>query len=182
MKIIIHLSCWSLIWTIMLVYQVQDRYMSVGEHKVYSSIIGAAHDAAVVSRKGVEEGRVIFDEELGTRQFRASLAANLRLYADDLSPQPDSMFGVPLKIVGLFFLGDDKAPQGVDGFPVYPWTFTATAEYRGGQVPIRETIYGPSVVGVIEFTHNVNVPGVGKPVTYKKATYRYYDRALYLSN
>lgn len=175
MKTILKLSIWSLIFVIFYFYQVQDRLMQTGEQRVYAADIGAAHDAAISSMIGTEDGRLNFDSSIGTAAFRSSLATNLGLEARGLSPLPGTLLADPVKIIGLYFLGDDKAPQDAQGHPQYPYIFKTTAVYRDKTIAIKETIYGPSVVAIIQYTHNVMTP-TGKPTSYKKATYRYYPR------
>lgn len=178
MKMVYHLIVWFVLFVIMYVYSVDDRIMQIGDHRAYASVIGAAHDAAIKSRQGMEDGRLNFDPTIGESVFRQSLAEQLWLYPTDLTPKPDGLFHDPVKIIGLYFLGDDAAPKDAQGAPVYPWNFTTIANYRGTSIVVNETIYGPSVVGIIEFVHDVVSPNGIRPVSYKKATYRYYDRAL----
>jgi hypothetical protein len=84
----------------------------------------------------------------------------------------------PIKIIGLYLLGDDKAPKDMNGNPMYPYPFTTNAIYRGQTIQVKETIYGPSVIGVIEYTHPVIVPMGNPPVNYKKAIYRYKNNTI----
>ncbi|MFM9329029.1 hypothetical protein [Paenibacillus mesotrionivorans] len=177
MKTVFKLSVWMIAWMMLYVFQVQDRTLQRGEGQMYGAAIVAAHDAAVESIMSQEDGFMTFDPVLGTAAYKKSLAVNVGLDPITLVPNPNTLLREPVKIIGLFFLGDDKAPKDGAGSPQYPYTFSETATYRGQTILVKETIYGPSVVSVIEFTHDVMTP-IGRPVTYKKATYRYWDRAL----
>ncbi|WP_163860411.1 hypothetical protein [Paenibacillus elgii] len=173
MKVVIQLCVWSIVFITLIAYQVMDRMLETGEHRAYAAAIIAVHDAAVVKRSDLSSGWIVFDPAAAPDSFRKSLGLQLKLNPDDLSPLPDSMWKEPFKIIGLYLLGDDKAPKDARGQPIYPYEFTANAVYRGKTIQVKETIYGPSVVGVIEFTHNVNLPWGPPPTSYKKAIYRY---------
>jgi hypothetical protein len=148
-----------------------------GEQRIYAAGIAAAHDAAVSSITGTQDGLVLFDSGRGTLSFKESLARNLALSAVDLVPLPNTLLADPVKIVGLYFLGDDKAPKDSQGKPEYPYPFTISATYRGQAIQVNETIYGPSVVSIIEYTHNITMP-TGKTKGYKKVTYRYFPEGF----
>ncbi|MFS1519594.1 hypothetical protein V1503_24510 [Bacillus sp. SCS-151] len=89
-----------------------------------------------------------------------------------MTPTENSLLEDPVKIIDIFFLGDDKAPTDVMGLPEYPYTFTATVTYREEEITIERAIYGPTVLGLIEVQHGVE----NKPISYFKAAYRYKDR------
>jgi hypothetical protein len=173
LKLVLHLCVWSIVFTLFTVYGVQNRILEMGEERAYAAAIIGSHDAAVMSRIDQSSGWVVFDSLRANASFRASLSRQLKLNPDDLSPQAGSMWKEPIQIIGLYLLGDDKAPKDFNGNPMYPYQFTANAVYRGQAVQVKEIIYGPSVIGVIEYKHPVVVPTGKLTVNYKKAIFRY---------
>ncbi|RUS44941.1 hypothetical protein [Cohnella sp. AR92] len=173
MNMVFRLIATCVIFVIFLKYDTYDRVMVTGEMRSYSATIIAAHDAAIPYEVDKSKGYIVFDEGKGTDNFKQSLTKTLKLNSD-LSPNDNSIFASPVKIVALFFLGDDKAPTDGSGFPSYPYEYQNNVVYRGQTVSINETIYGPSVVGIIEVSYRVE----GSPVTFKTAVYRYKDNSL----
>ncbi|WP_240420368.1 hypothetical protein [Paenibacillus periandrae] len=147
--------------------------MITGELRSYSATINGCHDAAIPLEYEMAHGWVVFDETMGLLNFRQTLVKTLLLNSD-LSPKANSIFASPVKIIGLFFIGDDKVPKDGSGNPIYPYDFQENVSYRGDTVIVKETLYGPSVLGLIEVSYKVE----GEPVTLKKAVYRYKDKSI----
>lgn len=174
MRLVINLSVWAIIFAFFMVYDHEDRKITTGELRGYAAAIIAAHDAAVPIEDAKAHGVLIFNETVGLQNYKQSLMDQFSLNAD-LTPKPISLLTSPVSIVGIWFLGDDKAPKDAQGRAVYPYNFNTTAFYRGQSVAVHEQIEGPSVVGVIQFTHNTTTT---QAITYKKGIYRYMDRAF----
>jgi len=173
LNIVFRLIATSIVFVIFLKFNTYDRVMVTGEMRSYSATIIASHDAAVPKLYDESRGYIVFDEVKGTYNFKEALMNTLYLNSD-LSPKVNSIFASPIKIVGLFFQGDDKAPKDGGGFPKYPYEFQQNVVYRGKTITVRETLYGPSVIGLIEVAYRVE----GQPISLKSAVYRYKDKAV----
>ncbi|CAN7766863.1 hypothetical protein LJR153_007296 [Paenibacillus sp. LjRoot153] len=174
MRLVINLAVWSIVFILFMVYDHEDRKITTGELRGYAAAIIAAHDAAVSKEDAKAQGILIFDEPSGFQNYKQSLMEQFQLNSD-LTPKANSIFNTPVSIVGIWFLGDDKAPKDAQGKAVYPYNFNSTATYRGQSVAVQEKIEGPSIVGVIQFTHNTTT---SQAITFKKGIYRYMDRAF----
>ncbi len=173
MKVVLQLIAIMVVIATLLSINTEDRMLMIGEVRSYGSVILAAHDAAVVEQERKAEGYIVFDEVTGARNFRESLMINMNLDSM-LRPDNAAVFSGPIKVVGLFFVGDDKVPHDALGRPIYPYEFVQGVSYRNETITVRETLIGPSVVALIEAPLNVNY-GV---VKLKKAVYRYLDKRL----
>ncbi|NHN33350.1 hypothetical protein [Paenibacillus agricola] len=173
MNIVFRLIVTFIVFVIFLRANTFDRIMITGELRAYSATINGCHDAAIPKEYDMAHGWVVFDETKGLLNFRHSLTQTLLLNTD-LSPKANSIFASPVKIIGLFFIGDDKVPTDGSGNPIYPYDFQENVSYRGSTIVVKETLYGPSVLGLIEVAYKVE----GEPVTLKKAVYRYKDKSI----
>lgn len=173
MKVVFKLIAYMIVVATIIKVNTEDRMIMLGEVRSYGAVILAAHDAAVLNKSREAEGYVVFDEPVGTVKFRESLVHNLGLYPD-MTPNNNAIFSGEIKIVGLYFVGDDKVPQDALGRPIYPFNFVANASYRGNSITAREQLFGPSVVALIEVPLNTE----SKPVQLKTAVYRYLDKRL----
>lgn len=173
MNMVFRIIITSIIFALFLQYETFDRIMLTGEMRSYSATIDACHDAAVPLVTEMAEGRIVFDETKGLTNFKHALRSTLMLNSD-LSPKENSIFAAPIKIVGMIFVGDDKVPKDIYGFAIYPYVFQQNVVYRGQTITVKETLYGPSVIGIIEVAYRVK----GEPVTIKQAIYRYKDKSI----
>jgi hypothetical protein len=173
MNMVFRIIATCIVFVILFKYNTYDRIMVTGEQRSYSATIIGCHDAAIPLETEKAQGQIVFDETKGTANFRQSLI-NTLILNDDLSPKANSIFASPVKIVGLFFLGDDKAPKDGGGFPIYPYEFQQTVVYRSKSITVKETLYGPSVIGLIEVGYQVE----GQPISLKSAIYRYKDKSI----
>lgn len=173
MNIVLKLIAYMLVFVLLIKVNTEDRMIMLGEVRTYSAGILATHDAAIIRHDYLADGYIVFDEAQGTLEFRKSLIDNLALN-DDFSPKNNAIFSGPIRIAGLFFIGDNKVPADEHGQPTYPYEFEEQIPYRGDVITVREIIHGPSVVAYIEAPLQVE----GNPVKLKNAVYRYLDKNL----
>ncbi|SDO15830.1 hypothetical protein SAMN04487897_10941 [Paenibacillus sp. yr247] len=173
MAVVFRIIIQCFIFTLFIFYDVQDRVQSMGEARTYSADIIACHDAAIPKLVDKSKGYVVFDEVAGLASFQQSLIRNLNLQPN-LTPTNNKIFYGQIKIVGVMFIGDDKVPHDASGKPIYPYTYSNSLIYRGHSISVDETLYGPSVIGIIEAGYNTEL----KPVVMKTAVYRYVGQSL----
>lgn len=173
MKVVLKLIAYMIVLSLLIKVNTEDRMIMLGEVRSYGANIIATHDAAVIRRDLQAEGFIVFDEVRGLAEFRDSLIINLGLNPD-LSPTNHAIFSGPIKIAALFFVGDDKVPANGNGSPIYPYEFAKNITYRGETITVRETLFGPSIISMIEAPLNVE----GDPIILKRAVYRYLDKEL----
>jgi len=173
MKVVYLLIIYFVLFSFFIKYNLEDRVVSLGELRSYGSVIIASHDAAVIREDQLANGYIVFDEGEGLDNFRGSLMKNLNLNAD-LSPESNSIFYGSIQILGVFFVGDDKVPHDTAGNPIYPYDFSRNVTYRGMTMTVKEKLSGPSVIGLIQMSYNID----RHPTVYKVAVYRYLDKQL----
>ncbi|MEF3304220.1 hypothetical protein [Paenibacillus sp. GYB003] len=173
MKVVFKLIAYMIVVVTIFKVNTEDRMIMLGEVRSYGAVILAAHDAAVLNKSREAEGYIVFDEPVGTIRFRESLIHNLGLNPD-MTPKNTAVFSGEIKVVGLYFVGDDKVPHDPMGRPIYPYSFVQNTTYRGSPITVREQLFGPSVVALIEVPLNTE----SKPVQIKTAVYRYLDKRL----
>lgn len=128
------------IMTMQLNYEIDKT----GTRQLRDALELAVHDASLnLDKTKVTDGYIVFDQPLAEQMLKNSLATNLKLEPITLNPLTDSFFKGQIRIVYLEYIDDESIKKTGDVFPF---------NYRNPTYNLLETIYGPSIVAVVETT------------------------------
>lgn len=110
----------------------------------------AIHDAGLqIVDEEISNGIIDYDETKGHEAFMSTLARNLPIN-EDLTPKHNLFYETPISILDAKYIDDTTLDPNTGNPIVFPYVY----EYKNStkNIEFERTIFGPSVVYVIETT------------------------------
>lgn len=152
----------TLVYYVMIQWHQDDYlYSRLVHERLKNSINRGAHDASLqIKDEEWGEGRIEFDRDKALKAFKTTLADNISLDANTLSPKQNTILKNKVEILFEDYI-DAKSQVS------YPYAYVNN-EYK-----IRKTIYGPAVIYVVRVPNPVVHPTSMKEDIQKWVVFEY---------
>lgn len=137
----------AVLWAYINMYQLEVTLFDIGMDKVEYAVENAAHDAALqVDEDMIANNKVLFVKSKADKTFRETMMANLKI-DQDLKPIHSTILEQPIKLLDVQYIDNSYINPLTSKLVTYPFIY----QYRGDK-RLERTVFGPSIVYVIETT------------------------------